>query len=158
MVPAVSAGGIVYRRRGSEIDVVLVGRFARQLWGLPKGTLHRGEDVLHAALREVREETGLDVRALEPLGAIEYWFVSRGTHFHKTVHYYLMESTGGDLSRHDAEYDVARWFTLLEAYDAMSYRNEVESVRLAERAIRRRESLSKAAGDLPSGLPEPKAH
>lgn len=122
----------------SEIEVVLCGRLAKGIWGLPKGTPIKGEDLVQTAIREVQEETGLDVRVIEPIGEIEYWFVARGVRFHKTVHYYLMVPTGGDLARHDPEYDVVRWFPLKQAYEQMSYKNEVDIVRRAESLIRRK--------------------
>lgn len=136
---AVSAGGVVYRVVDGQVQIVLCGRLANQIWGLPKGTPLKGEDLVQTALREVREETGLDVRAIEPIGEIDYWFVARGVRFHKTVHYYLMEPIGGDLSRHDPEYDVVHWFAIEDAYRQMSYRNEVEIVRKAAELIRKRE-------------------
>ena len=61
------------------------------------------------ALREVEEETGLEVRITGALDSIEYWFVQSGTRIHKTVHYFLMEPTGGDLAAHDHEFDEVRW-------------------------------------------------
>jgi 8-oxo-dGTP pyrophosphatase MutT (NUDIX family) len=149
---AVSAGGVVFRVVDDRIEVALCGRTANGLWGLPKGTPNKGEDLLHTALREVREETGLEVRTHAPIGQIEYWFVARGVRFHKTVHYFLMEAVGGDVSRHDPEYDVVEWFSVGEAYEKMSYKNEAAIVRRAESMIRRRYP------DLPAGEtqePEP---
>ena len=148
-VVAVSAGGIVFRACGQPPDVshpemVLCGRLAHGIWGLPKGTPHQGESLEQTALREVREETGLDVRILEPIGSIEYWFVVRRLRIHKTVHYYLMESTGGDLSRHDPEYDVARWIAVDQATSLMSYENEAEMVQRAAGLIDRRLRISAA--------------
>jgi 8-oxo-dGTP pyrophosphatase MutT (NUDIX family) len=146
---AVSSGGVVYRILDERIQVVLCGRLAKQIWGLPKGTPLKGEDLIQTAIREVREETGLDVRVLEPIGQIEYWFVARGVRFHKTVHYYLMQPTGGDLSRHDPEYDVVHWFDLDDALRQMSYRNEADIVRKAGELIRRQEEcpLGEAAAN-----------
>ena len=92
----VSAGGVVYRQVDGLIQVVLVGQTDRGIWGLPKGGPHKGETTEETALREVREETGLITRLDRSLGSIEYWFFSRGTRFHKTVHYFLMEAVGGD--------------------------------------------------------------
>jgi 8-oxo-dGTP pyrophosphatase MutT (NUDIX family) len=145
---AVSAGGVVFRILEARIEVALCGRIANGLWGLPKGTPNKGEDLLHTALREVREETGLEVRTLAPIGQIEYWFVARGVRFHKTVHYFLMEATGGDLSLHDPEYDVVQWFVIGEAYVHMSYKNEAAIVHRAEGMIRKR------FPDLPADRPQ----
>lgn len=103
-------------------------------WTLPKGTPDPGESVEETALREVGEETGLEVRILEPLPSIEYAFVQDGTRIHKTVHYFLMEPTGGDLSRHDAEFERVRWVHFDEAPGLLSFPTERELV--AEAAAR----------------------
>lgn len=100
-------------------------------WTLPKGTPDPGETTEQTALREVGEETGLEVRILEPLGSIEYDFVQDGTRIHKTVHYYLMEPTGGDLSRHDAEFERVRWVPFDEADTLLSFATERELVAAA---------------------------
>ena len=95
------------------------------------------------ALREVREETGLDVQLESPIGSINYWFAERGgsVRYHKTVHYYLMVPVGGDTSLHDPEFDVVRWFSLDQALDAIAYPNEADMLRRAQ------ELISKHAGD-----------
>ena len=98
------------------------------IWTLPKGTPDPGESVEETALREVAEETGLEVRILEPLPSIEYAFVQDGTRIHKTVHYFLMEPVGGDLSRHDAEFERVRWVPFDKAPGLLSFPTERELV------------------------------
>ena len=93
-------------------------------WTLPKGTPNAGETLEQTALREVGEETGLEVRITDALDSIEYWFVQRGTRIHKTVHYFLMEPTGGDLDRHDHEFDQVRWVTFAEAPQLLTFETE----------------------------------
>ena len=100
-------------------------------WTLPKGTPDPGESVEETALREVGEETGLEVRILEPLPSIEYAFVQAGTRIQKTVHYFLMEQVGGDLSRHDAEFERVRWIPFDEAAALLSFATERELVAAA---------------------------
>lgn len=124
---ATSAGGIVIR----SIDGVphlVAGRRRRQRdgvsWTLPKGTPNPHETLEEAALREVAEETGLQVRLLAPLEAIEYWFVQGGARIHKTVHYWLMEPVGGDLDRHDHEFDEVRWVPFGEASALLTFESE----------------------------------
>jgi 8-oxo-dGTP pyrophosphatase MutT (NUDIX family) len=97
-------------------------------WTLPKGTPNPGETLEQTAVREVTEETGLEVRIVAPLRAIEYTFVQDGTRIHKTVHYYLMEPTGGDLARHDAEFERVRWVPFDEADGLLSFATERELV------------------------------
>jgi ADP-ribose pyrophosphatase YjhB (NUDIX family) len=127
----VSAGGIVYQRDEDGPRVVLVGRIEEGLWGLPKGTPIDGESIEQTARREVREETGLEVEIERPVGSIEYWFTrfEQGVRFHKIVHHFLMKPTGGDLEKHDHEYDVAEWFPAHTALERLTYRNEADLLR-----------------------------
>jgi 8-oxo-dGTP pyrophosphatase MutT (NUDIX family) len=124
---ATSAGGIVLRLNG-EVTEILLGQRRRDrdgvTWSLPKGTPDAEETLEQTALREVTEETGLDVRIVAPVGPIEYQFVQRGTRIHKTVHYYLMEPTGGDLADHDHEFEQVRWVPVVEADSLMSFPTE----------------------------------
>ena len=139
---AESSGGVVYRGEPGSIEVVLVGRVESGTWALPKGTPHTGESREATALRETREETGLDVRILEPIDSITYWFALRHARICKTVYYYLMVMTGGDTSRHDPEYDRVAWFPVEQALAVMSYPNEVEIVRRAVQLIERRHAAA----------------
>ena len=97
-------------------------------WTLPKGTPDPGETLEQTAVREVTEETGLEVRIVEPLSAIEYAFVQDGSRIRKTVHYFLMEPVGGDLSRHDGEFERVRWVAFDEAGGLLSFAPERELV------------------------------
>jgi 8-oxo-dGTP pyrophosphatase MutT (NUDIX family) len=124
---ATSAGGIVIRFDGS-IPQFVAGCRRRErdsrTWTLPKGTPNAGETTEETALREVGEETGLEVRITAPLDSIEYWFVLAGTRIHKTVHYFLMEPTGGDLARHDHEFEEVRWVRFDEADSLLTFETE----------------------------------
>jgi 8-oxo-dGTP pyrophosphatase MutT (NUDIX family) len=100
-------------------------------WTLPKGTPDPGETTEETAIREVAEETGLEVRIVAPLPSIEYDFVQDGTRIHKTVHYFLMEPTGGDLARHDHEFERVRWVGFDEAAGVLSFATERELVATA---------------------------
>ncbi len=78
---ATSAGGIVVRYEAGRPQLVIGSRRRERdgrTWTLPKGTPKRGESTEQTALREVGEETGLDVRITGPLQDIEYWFVQSG--------------------------------------------------------------------------------
>lgn len=136
----VSAGGVVFRPRqgGIGYDVALVGRLRPKRWALPKGTPQEGETLEQTALREVGEETGLQVRIVERLDQIDYWFVWGWVRHFKTVHFYLMEMTGGDTADHDAEYDVVEWFAIEDALKRLSYPNEARVVEKALDALSRR--------------------
>src|SRR3972149_3606814 len=125
---AVSAGGVGYPRGGGGGRGGGVGRGADKVWGLPKGTPDPGETVEEAALREVSEETGLQVQIVDKIGVVEYWFAREGIRYHKWVHHYLMESTGGSTNDHDFEYDRVEWLPIEAAMKTLSFKNEIDMV------------------------------
>ena len=85
------------------------------------------------ALREVREETGVEVESEGIVGDIRYWFSrpQEGVRYYKTVRHYLFKPVGGDTSLHDHEFDDVRWFPIEEALRLMTYRNEGRILRQA---------------------------
>jgi 8-oxo-dGTP pyrophosphatase MutT (NUDIX family) len=124
---ATSAGGIVVRYRSGQPWLVVGSRRRERdgrTWTLPKGTPDPGESREQTAIREVEEETGLTVRITAPLDSIEYWFVQSGRRIHKTVHYFLMEPVGGDLARHDHEFDEVRWIPFDQAATMLTFETE----------------------------------
>ena len=134
---ATSAGGIVIRQQ-SGVPEFVAGRRRRDhahTWTLPKGTPIPGETTEQTALREVGEETGLEVRIVARFDSINYTFIQRGTRVHKTVHYFLMEPTGGDLSRHDHEFEAVRWVPFADAEGLLTFETERALVARAAAAI-----------------------
>ena len=131
VVEAFSAGGVVIRHGPHGPELVLgLRRHDRRdaTWALPKGTPDGDETPEETALREVTEETGLQVRIIDTIGDIHYRFVRDGHRVDKTVHYFLMEATGGDLADHDHEFDDVRWFAVGEADAVMRYPTERDVV------------------------------
>jgi 8-oxo-dGTP pyrophosphatase MutT (NUDIX family) len=128
-----SYGGVVVRGD----DVLVITPRGKPVTGLPKGGAAAGETGEQAAVREVREETGVLARVIEPLGDVRYRYRRGGRRVHKTVHFYLCEFVRGSTADHDHEVDEARWISLQAARKALSYAGERA---LIERA------LSKLAG------------
>jgi 8-oxo-dGTP pyrophosphatase MutT (NUDIX family) len=140
----ISAGGVVYRRRGGRTEVALISVGEQGRWQLPKGLVGRGESPEEAALREVAEETGLRCEIVAELERVEYWYFSKGgarrVRFHKFVHFYLMRHVSGDVSEHDDEVNEARWVDAEEAEVMLAFKGEKKALSEA------REMLAAGAG------------
>lgn len=135
----ISAGGVVYRRAGDDIEVVLASRRTRRgdlAWGLAKGGIEPGESYENAALREVLEETGYEAEIEASLGDTRYFYVWEDTRIRKTVHFFLMRYTGGDPSGRDDEMEEIRWFPLDRALKRAAYRGEREVLGRAAELLR----------------------
>ncbi len=145
---AVSAGGVVYRRRGGEVEVVLCGIREPERWRLPKGTPDRGETILQTAVREVEEETGFRVEVEDSLGSVNYWFQAGPgpTRYNKTVHFYLMSHRGGSAEDHDSEFDEVEWVPAEAARERLTFATESEMVDRAMTMIEKRSQEGEAAG------------
>jgi 8-oxo-dGTP pyrophosphatase MutT (NUDIX family) len=130
----VSAGGVVYRRDEGSIELALAARRTRRgelAWGLAKGAIEAGESEEQAAVREVLEETGLEVEVESDLGDIRYFYVWEGVRVRKRVHFFLMRATGGDVANHDAEMEDVRWFPVPTAIKRAAYKGEREVIERA---------------------------
>jgi ADP-ribose pyrophosphatase YjhB (NUDIX family) len=122
-----SAGGLVLEFRQGKPHAALIARHDRRgrlIWSLPKGHIEPGETPEAAAIREVEEETGIHGRILAPLGVIDFWFMVDERRIHKTVHHFLLEATGGELSDDDAEVVAVAWVPLAEVTERLRYRDE----------------------------------
>jgi 8-oxo-dGTP pyrophosphatase MutT (NUDIX family) len=122
-------------RPGSKgAEVLLAARRTRRgevVWGLPKGLVEQGESFEETAVREVREETGFEGAITAPLGSVSYWFVWEGTRINKTVHFFLMELTGGDAAFRDMEMEDVDWFPLATAAESIAFNSEREIIQKA---------------------------
>ncbi|MBI5561517.1 MAG: NUDIX hydrolase [Deltaproteobacteria bacterium] len=134
-----SAGGVVFRRVAGKAEVALISVKGGKVWALPKGQREEGENLARTAHREVKEETGLDGRIIAKIGHVEYFFTFKaeeGTRrVFKIVYFFLMEATGGDITKHDAEVIDVRWFPVDEAIKIMKYDDEKGIIRKAKRLI-----------------------
>ena len=146
-VPIWSAGGVVIKRSESgEPRVAICHRESERLWALPKGTPDGDETVKQTALREVSEETGLEVEIVDHVDTIRYSFIrqpsdtvrypdikpGQAVTFDKEVHFFLMRKIGGDISSHDHEFDEVRWADVESALETLTYENEI---RIVEKAV-----------------------
>jgi 8-oxo-dGTP pyrophosphatase MutT (NUDIX family) len=119
----------------TSVEIALVGRSHASMWVLPKGTPQLGETIEQVAVREVQEETGLQVRLIAYVGSVSYSFVRDQIRYHKQVRHFLFQAIGGDTTLHDHEYDIVEWFPLQEAYRHLTYQSEVNILYQAEETL-----------------------
>ena len=119
-----ASGGVVRRRGERGPEIALVHRPRYDDWSLPKGKLDPGEGWEEAALREVREETGLRCALGEELTPVAYTDRKGRA---KVVRYWLMDPQGGRFEPND-EVDELRWLPLEEAAELLTYPHDRELV------------------------------
>jgi 8-oxo-dGTP pyrophosphatase MutT (NUDIX family) len=98
---------------------------------LPKGHPDGAESPAEAALREVREETGVEAEVVESLGQVRYWYQRGGRRVAKAVEFFLLRYVSGDVADHDHEVEDAHWIPADEAAERLTYDGEREMVRRA---------------------------
>lgn len=122
-----SAGGLLIDFDRDPIATVIIGRYdrrGRMVWSLPKGHIEAGETRQQTAEREVWEETGIIGRVIGELGSIDFTFVAEGRRIHKTVHHFILERTGGEISTEDVEVADVAWVALSDVQARLSYADE----------------------------------
>lgn len=130
-----SSGGVVVAMRDGAPHVALIATRNKTRWGLPKGAVGPEESSEAAALREVREETGLEARIVRPLDTIEYSFRAGDTLIQKRVDFYLMEYVAGELEPQLSEVDDVQWFALSSSLQRASFDSERRLLEMAISAL-----------------------
>lgn len=138
-VEQISAGGAAFRLTDSGYETAIVAVRPSGRWQLPKGIVDAGESDEQAAVREVREEAGIETEIVEKIETIEYWYFGnqRGerVRFHKSVHFYLMRYVAGDTANHDREVSEARWVSPADAIKMLAFKSEKDIVKKASELI-----------------------
>ena len=131
----VSAGGVAFRKRDDRTEIAIILTVPEKRWQLPKGMIDPGETAEQAATREVREEAGIETDLIASIEKTEYWFFAdrngERTRFHKYVHWFLMQYTGGNVEDHDHEVFECRWVSIAEALSMLVFKNERDVVKIA---------------------------
>jgi len=135
----ISAGGVAFRWKDSHSEIAIVSVKPKLRWQLPKGIVDADESPQQAAVREVREEAGVETDLIKLIETIEYWYRSvkygKPVRFHKFVHFYLMEYKSGDVANHDHEVEEARWVSFEEALKLLDFKSERDVVEKAREMI-----------------------
>lgn len=112
-----STGGIVFNKK-----LVLIRQSSdSHYWNFPKGHLGKGETGEQAALREVKEETGIEAEIIGVVGESDYIFTFDKEKVLKHVKYFLMDYVSGDVKDHNFETLIAEWSTIKEALEKLSF-------------------------------------
>lgn len=143
-----SAGGVVLRPMHGRWWVAAIvpessaENHARPVLALPKGMIDAGESPEQTALREVREETGIEADLIAKLSDIRYVYIrswSDGQRIFKMVSFYLLSYRSGEIGKIAPEMRVevrrAEWIPLDEAFGLLSYRGERDVIRLAQEYV-----------------------
>jgi 8-oxo-dGTP pyrophosphatase MutT (NUDIX family) len=135
----ISAGGVAFRWQDSNLEIAIVCVRPKLRWQLPKGIVDPGESPAMTAVREVKEEAGIETELIKLIETIEYWYRSvkngKPVRFHKFVHFYLLEYMGGNVLNHDHEVEESRWVSFEEAVEMLAFNSEREVVEKAREMI-----------------------
>jgi len=132
-----SAGGVTIRRMRGRWWFAATRPRGKPTgtWVLPKGLIDPGESTRETALREVREETGLEAELVEKLGDVRYTYTWEGERVFKIVTFFLLRATGGRIGAIAPEMEIevaeARWLPLEDAGSLLAYRGERDMAMLA---------------------------
>ncbi|WP_166844225.1 NUDIX hydrolase [Isoptericola sp. BMS4] len=147
VVEETSAGGLVVDAtpHGPRAAVIVRrNRGGRLEWCLPKGHLEGAETPEEAAVREIREETGIHGTVRSRLGVIDYWFSGEDRRVHKMVHHFLLRAEGGTITAEndpDGEAEDALWIPVEDLGGRLSYPNEQRLAGVARQVLARRPGL-----------------
>ncbi|MBA3746572.1 MAG: NUDIX domain-containing protein [Solirubrobacterales bacterium] len=139
MASEFSAGGVVMNEAQEVVVIVPTRRAAdgSRVLALPKGHPDGEESSLQAALREVREEAGVEAEVVDSLGEVRYWYQRGGRRIAKVVEFFLLRYVSGDVADHDHEVEQARWMPAAEAVETLTYAGERDMVRRALSQVQR---------------------
>jgi 8-oxo-dGTP pyrophosphatase MutT (NUDIX family) len=134
-----SAGGVAFRKQDGQVEVALISVGADNRWQLPKGLVDKGESTEDAAIREVREEAGIDTEIVTRIDKVEYWYFwkenGQRIRYHKFVYFYLLRYKAGDVRDHDHEVNDARWVNIDDAIKMLAFDNEKKIMEKAKELI-----------------------
>lgn len=132
-----SAGGIVYKKEGKKIKILLISKKGGEVWALPKGRIEKGEDEAETAKREIHEETGFRCEVKEKIDEVSYSFLLKeeNVFYNKNVVFYLTPVMTDIQDERDAEADEVRWFTIGDALSKVTYLSEKKILTKAKKLL-----------------------
>jgi 8-oxo-dGTP pyrophosphatase MutT (NUDIX family) len=128
-----SAGGVVFQQPATSNQPLLwlvCQHSQHKGWVFPKGLIGdkiEGETVESTAVREVKEETGIDGKILKKLTPVTYFYTFNGEKRVKTVQYFLMKHLGGDITKHDHEMMAVEWLPSDKVIERLNYKSDKDT-------------------------------
>lgn len=135
-----SAGGVVFKKEQDSIWILVSKHSFHKGWVFPKGLIGdhvEGEKKEDTAVREVKEETGIDAEILSELTPVEYWYSFEGEKRKKTVYYYIMKYMGGNFDDRDDEMEDVEWLPMDQVMRRLSYPSDKKVFEEARPIIQR---------------------
>ena len=133
-----SACGIVVKKEKDKVFILISQHSGHHGWVFPKGRIGdhvENEDKEDTALREVKEETGVNGKILKTLKPVTYWYKWEGKSIKKTVYYFLMEYVSGDIKDHDWEMENVEWLPIEQVAEKLSYSSDKKVWRKAAKLL-----------------------
>jgi 8-oxo-dGTP diphosphatase len=124
MIREFSAGGVVFKKQDEKILWMVVQHSGYLGWIFPKGHIEKGEKSEETAVREVKEETGIDAKIIEKAGEFSYFYTKEGEKVFKNAKFFLMKYLGGNEKDHDSETSAIEWLSYEEALERLSFKDE----------------------------------
>jgi 8-oxo-dGTP pyrophosphatase MutT (NUDIX family) len=133
-----SAGGVVVKKDKDQTFILVAQHSQHHGWVFPKGLIGdhiKGEKKEVTAVREVKEETGIDAKIIKSLTPVTYWFKFEGETIKKTVYYFIMESLGGNFKKRDMEKENVQWLKKEEVADKLTYKSDKQVWEQAQKLL-----------------------
>jgi len=133
-----SAGGIVFKKEKGKAYILVSQHSGHHGWVFPKGRIGdhvENEGRKETALREVKEEVGVEGKILKPLKPVTYFYKWEGKSIKKTVYYFLMEYVSGDIKDHDWEMEQVEWLPIEEVEKRLTYISDKKVWRKAAKLL-----------------------
>ncbi|MCL2013919.1 MAG: NUDIX domain-containing protein [Oscillospiraceae bacterium] len=130
-----SCGAIVYRKFHGNIELLVVKHAKGEHWSFPKGHTETGETEIETAVREIREETGIDVIVDNTFRETVNYMPKKN--FEKQVVYFLAKAQNFDFNPQASEISEIKWIEISRSHDILTYDNDKQIVNRAKKIIQK---------------------
>ncbi|MGN1417351.1 MAG: bis(5'-nucleosyl)-tetraphosphatase [Oscillospiraceae bacterium] len=129
-----SCGAVVYRKHHGNTEILLIKHLNSGHWSFPKGHVEEGETEIQTALREIKEETDIDVMIDPTFRETVTYFPKKETQ--KVVVYFMAKAKNFDFTPQETEIADIRWVDICHAASLLTYENDKTIVAKAKNAIK----------------------